>query len=253
MRLTSIFNVWIDALELLPSCIDNHLSFSDDCIVIWSSKSNHGKSDNGQMLEFIATYKRYVNFHQVEPDKRFTPLVNETRKRNYGIEIAKKIGYTHFILADSDEYYKPDEMNQEKKRFDNPSLNGLVHPLKVYIKSPTLYTFDHTLCCGIHKLNKDTYAGNFQVYPYAYDEKGAHIDPSRRISFTKGIERSGVYMHHFSYVRKNIDLKIDNSTANLKRSRQVIYDELRDAKAGYVSKLYHQPLQECENYFDIAL
>lgn len=253
MKLCSIINVWADCIELLPHCIKNHLEFCDGVIVVWSQYSNHGVKDE-RMIEFVRTHnKPNAFFWNTEPISG-TPLMNEIRKRNEGIDIACKGGFTHFILADADEFYIPSEMNTEKKRFNNSNLNGLVHPLKVYIKSPTLYTNDHTLICGIHKLNKDTFCGSFKDYPYAYDSEGkAHIDPSRRLSYTSGIEYSEVYMHHYSYVRKNIDLKIDNSSANLRRSRQVIYDELRDAKPGYLSKLYHQELKESPNYFDIVI
>lgn len=255
MRLCSIINVWVDCLELLPFCINNHLQFCDGIIVVWSSTSNHGNSDNGRMLEFIATkkYPSNVLFAQREPDL-IVPLTDECRKRNYGIETAKRMDYTHFLLSDADEFYEPDKMNYEKKRFEDPNLNGLVHPLLVYIKSPTLFCQDHTLVAGIHKLKKDTSCGAFRHYPFAYDTQGnAHIDPSRRINYTEGIEMSDWPMHHFSYLRKDINLKIENSSANLRRSRQNIYDELRDAEPGCVSRLYHQPLQECENYFGIEI
>jgi hypothetical protein len=254
MRLTSIINVWADCVELLPFCIKNHLQFCDGVIVVWSQYSNHGNK-NDAVLEYILAngHDQRVQFVQCEPWKGVTPLNSETRKRNHGIATAREKGFTHFIISDADEFYMSGYMNDEKKRFDNPNLNGLVHDVKVFIKNPTLWARDHTLVCGIHKLNKDTCCGNFKDYPFAYDSKGqAHIDPSRRLSFTSGIEIS-LPMYHMSYVRKNIDLKIDNSSANLKRSRQVIYDELRDAKPGYVSRLYHQPLQECPNYFDIAI
>jgi hypothetical protein len=255
MKLTSIINVWVDAMELLPFCLENHLQFCDHVIVVWSMNSNHGKYDDS-MLPFICNYKNdgRVTFHQLEPVAGQSPLFNETRKRNHGIEIAKKSEFTHFLIADADEFYEPDLIHEGKKRFYNSNLNGLVHALKVYIKHPTLWTYDHTLCAGIHKLKHNTQCGNFDNYPFAYDTEGkAHIDPSRRINYTSGIEMSAVCMHHLSYVRKNIDLKIDNSSANLRRSRQVIYDELRDAKPGYVSRLYHQPLQESENIFNIEI
>jgi hypothetical protein len=254
MKLTSIINVWHDCLDLLPSCIENHRSFCDAVIVVWSSTSNHGKDDKGAMLDFVihGNHPDNVFFYQFEPSKMLKPLANETRKRNYGIEMAKSKSFTHFILGDADEFYYGPAMSAEKERFDNPNLNGLVHKLKVYIKSPTLWCMDHTLCCGIHKLTKDVYAGNFQHYPFAYDDAGhAHIDPSRRLSFTNGIEMSQVYMNHFSYCRKNIDLKIDNSSANLRRSREVIKEELRLAKPGHMSSLYHKPLQSCENVFNL--
>lgn len=260
MKLCSIINAWVDTIELLPFVIENHLRFCDGVIVVWSSVSNHGNVDGGKMeSEISKMFEKHIagkqlSFIRLDPNTRLSPLVNETQKRNFGIDTARHEKYTHFILADADEFYLPDQMNIEKRKFDNSNLNGLVHPLKVYIKIPTLYTYDHTLCCGIHKLNPNTYAGQFKEYPFCYDDKGqAHIDPSRRLNFTSGIEISLSYMHHYSYVRKNIDLKIDNSSANLRRSRQVIYDELRDAKPGYVSRLYHQPLQECENYFNIEL
>jgi len=254
MKLASIINVWSDCVELLPHCIKNHLEFCDGVIVVWSQYSNHGVK-NDAVLEYILGNGKdsRVQFMQLEPVSG-TPLMNETRKRNFGIENARLEGYTHFMIADTDEFWKTEEMNNEKKRFDNPELNGLTHPLKVYIKSPTLWCLDHTLVPGILKMRKDSYVGNFKEFPFAYDTIGnAHIDPSRRPNYTTGIEPSTVFMHHFSYVRKNIDLKIDNSSANLRRSRQVIYDELRDAKPGYVSKLYHQELKESENYFNIVI
>jgi hypothetical protein len=268
MKLASIINVWSDCLELLPYAINNHMSFCDGVIVVWSSTSNHGNSDDGKMIKFIIDSRfdqrtpdcskgetaKELHYEQLEPINVLTPLANETRKRNHGIDVARKKGFTHFLIADADEFYEPDLMHEGKKRFYNPSLNGLVHPLKVYIKSPTLWTYDHTLCAGINKLNHNTQCGNFNNYPFAYDAEGkAHIDPSRRINYTSGIEMSPVCMHHMSYVRKNIDLKIDNSSANLRRSRQVIYDEMRDAKPGYLSKLYHQELKSCDNYFNLPI
>lgn len=255
MKICSIINCWVDTLELLPFCINNHLQFCDGVIVVWSSTSNHGNGDNGRMLEFVSTkkYPSNVLFCQKEPLEGGL-LTDECRKRNYGLDVAKEKGYTHFLISDADEFYEPDKMNYEKKRFNDPSLNGLVHPLFVYIKTPTLYCSDHTLVAGIHKLKSDTQCGAFRHYPFAYDTQGnAHIDPSRRLNYTDGIEMSDWPMHHLSYVRKDINLKIDNSSANLRRSRQNIYDELRDAKPGYLSKLYHQPLQECENYFNIKI
>lgn len=257
MKLVSIINVWADSVELLPYCISNHLDFCDAVIVIGSSWSNSGtKSDI--MDIFIREWPKMpeIIIERYEPSLRNTPQVNETLKRNFGIRCALNhpANFTHFLMADTDEFYKADEMLNEKERFDNPHLNGLVHPLKVYIKTPTLWTEDHTLVPGIHKLAPFVSCGNFKQYPFAYDSKGAaHIDPTRRMSYQSGIEWSNVFMHHYSYVRYDINMKIDNSSANLRRSRQTIYEELRDAKPGYVSRLYHRPLQECENYFNIVI
>jgi hypothetical protein len=195
-----------------------------------------------------------VQFVQLEPAAGMSPLTNETRKRNHGIEVARSKGFTHIMTSDADEFWDHEVMNFLKVKFDGDErLNGFVHPLKVFIKTPTLYCDDHTLVPGIQKLTKNFYLGNFKEYPFAYTDGQAHIDPSRRPNTLSGVVYSPAPMAHMSYVRKNIDLKIDNSSANLRRSRQVIYDELRDAKPGYMSKLYHQELKECENYFNIEV
>lgn len=255
MRLVSIISTWADTLCLLPFCIQNHLQFCDAVIVVGSVKSNYGaiSSDYAKFIAHAPIDARVI-FESIEPIRGLTPLANETAKRNYGIKKAIKNGYefTHFLISDADEFYDPKQMNDDKAMFDK-GLNGLVHRLRVYVGKPTLWCHDHTLVPGIHKLTNDVRVGSFRKYPFAYDEKGnALIDPSRRPSCV-GIRLSETVCHHYSYVRKNIDLKINNSSAKLHRYRQVIYDDLRDAKPGYVSKLYNQNLKECENYFNIQI
>lgn len=255
MKLCSIINVWADCVELLPFCIENHLQFCDGVIVVWSQYSNHGVK-NDAVLEYIITNKHdsSVDFVQVEPWRGVTPLNSETRKRNHGISVAREKGFTHVLISDADEFWHPKIMNNERFNIEHNNLNGVVHPLRVFVKSPTLWCEDHTLVPGIQKLTKDFMVGSFSHYPFAYDKDGkAHIDPSRRPNTMFGIQYIDAPMYHYSYVRKNIDLKIDNSSANLRNSRQIIYDELRDAKPGYVSRLYHQPLQSCENYFNLPI
>lgn len=253
MTLYSIINAWIDTIELLPHCIDNHLKFCDGVIVVFSRTSNHFVGDNGQIADFIDKYPRGrpVVFELCEPVKGLTPLANETRKRNHGIGYAKN-RCTHFFLADSDEFYKPEEVKEVKNLFTDPHLNGVVCPLVVYIGKPTLWCEDHTLVPFIHKLNKNTQAGNFKSYPHAYDSAGhAHIDPSRRLNETRGVVMCNATMHHFSYLRKDIDLKINNSSAKLSRSEAIIKRDIANAKPGYFSELYSKHLKESENFFEI--
>lgn len=255
MRLVSIINAWIDAIELLPFCLDNHLKFCDHVIVVWSMKSNHGNYDDS-FLKFIVDYKNdgRVTFHQLEPAKGLSPLANEARKRNHGIDIAKQSGFTHFLIADQDEFYHPDRMQTDKEQVELEDLNGLVSPLRVYIGKPTLWCHDHTLVPTVQRMTPNIKVGQWANYPFAYDSEGkAYIDPSRRPYYSDGIKMGFSYCHHYSYVRRDINLKINNSSANLKRSKSVILEELRDAKPGYVSRLYHQELKECPNYFNIKI
>lgn len=253
MKLCSIISAWGDTLELLPHCIENHLTFCEGVIVVWSERSNYGVADP-HMKEFVYTHKfPNVIFYQLEPMKHRDPKINERYKRNTGIDVARKHGFTHFIIADADEFYESKQVEWEKLKFDDPNLKGLVCGLKVYVRYPTLRTDDHTLVPFIHRLTPRIKCAENRYYPFAYDNAGAHIDPTRRLDITQGVQWSTAVMHHMSYVRKNMEMKICNSTANLRRSREVIHEEMRTAAPGGVSKLYHRVFEECENQFNLPI
>lgn len=242
-------------MSLLPKCIENHLKFSDGVIVCWSTTSNYGVRDE-RMLSFVVTslYDR-VLFHQIEPvlSRKGDQLFNETRKRNAGIEIAKKEGYTHYIVADADEFYVPEEVQTAKTEFNDSNLNGLVSYIRVYVGKPYLWCQDpNTVVPFIHKMKPKTMVGNFREYPYAYKATGmAQIDPSRRVNEITGIKYSTVEMHHMSYVREDIDKKIKNSTAKLPRMEKAIKADIMYARPGWKSHIYNRELKECENYFGL--
>lgn len=251
MKLAAIFNVWMDSVELLGRAIE--CMPAEEIIVVWSEYSNRGV----KAPPYLEMYSKKVHFIQVEPMYNiYHPAASETYKRNCGLEKAKELECTHFIICDSDEFYIQNEFEDEKARIERDNLNGLVHPLKVYVGKPTLWCEDHTLVPGIQKLYSypDIHLGNFKNYPFAYDAEGhAHIDPTRRTNQTTGIEMSPFYMHHMSYVRRDIDLKIRNSSANLRRSEAAIKRDIANAAPGYMSELYHRELKECENLFNITI
>lgn len=228
------------------------MGFADGVIVMWSEKSNHGVS-NLRMTEYAQnTIIPNVTFYQLEPLLHHGLHVNERRKRNIGIEIARKHLYSHFILADADEFYEAKQVEWEKQRFNKP-IAGLVCGLKVYVKYPTLRTSDHTLIPFIHKMTNHIKCAENRYYPFAYDNGGPHIDPTRRLNLSNGVQWSEVVMHHMSYVRKDINLKIENSSANLYKVKDAIKSGLNAAAPGFKFPLYSQPLEECPNQFNLPI
>lgn len=253
MKLAVIISAWADTKELLQACVNNFRPVVDEVILVYSTVSNRGNVDRS-IMDIAEEDKLPCRWVKYEPDLGLSCHENETRKRNAGLNLAKVLNCTHFLIADADEFYFQDSFLQEKARMERNNLNGLVCPLKVYVGKPTLRCDDHTLVPFIHRLHPETQVGAFKTYPFAYDEEGhAHIDPTRRINIYSRVEMSSIYMHHFSYVRKDINMKIENSSARLENSRSVILEEMKEAKPGYVSKLYHQPLEEVPNYFNIEL
>ena len=249
MRLVAIYNAWSDCLDLLAKSITNIIPVVDAVIVVWSNKSNN----NANYIKFDFVYRHpKVSFHQAEPIPYFQANQNETMKRNIGIEQAKREGFTHFLIIDSDEFYHQEDVIKESNRIEREDLNGLVCGLRVYIKKPTLWCEDHTLVPFIQKITKEVSVGDHKLYPYAYDrERRAHIDPTRRPSHKDKIGWSEVIMHHFSWVRKDLNLKINNSTASANIKRSTIYKDIEAAAPGIYNEFYRDTIKECEDVFNI--
>lgn len=220
----------------------------DEVVIIYSNTSNYGQVVHYQdQIEGVGTL---INW---EPDLRKTPHQNETAKRNFALAVAKSMGFTHFVMMDCDEIYEPADFSKMKGLCE--WWFGVVCPLKVYIKEPTLQCKDHTLVPAIHRLTAELkFEFGNKTYPYAYDTDGhAHIDPTRRLNVKEGIALSAFPMHHFSHVRKDIHLKMDNSSARDSLKKSTLLADYQDARPGYYSQFYRDTLVEVPNRFDIQI
>lgn len=188
-----------------------------------------------------------------EPDLRFPPHRNEIDKRNFGLQAARAMGFTHFIMMDCDEIYDHDEFKAERDRIaKTQQYDGYVCGCKVYIKEPTLQCSDHTLVPFIHKITPGLeFSFAFKGYPFAYDKNGAHIDPTRRLNIKSSVDFSRITMHHFSHVRKDIEQKMANSSARQNLTRSTLLEDYRNACPGGYSNFYRDTLREVPNRFNI--
>jgi hypothetical protein len=248
MTIAAVFNVWADCLCLLPYAIENIRPVVDEIIVVYSWKSNRGQTVHYELPKDCLLV-------QCEPQTT-VPHINETAKRNAGLDAARKLGFTHFIMMDSDEFYVQSDFKREKTLIELNKVSGSVCRVKTYFKSPTLSIgYDSTLVPFIHKITPTVrYHLKYPNYPYAYDKGQARIDCTRRLNIKSGVVFSDITMHHYSYVRKDMGLKLANSSANFKGSRsEIIYEDLKNAKPGYFCKGYQRELIECENIFNLPI
>lgn len=245
MRIAAIFNAFGDC-DLLPYAIENIRPVVDEVIVVWSRKSNRGKVMEWEL-------PKNCTLVQCEPETT-VPHINEIAKRNVGLNFARKEGFTHFINLDGDEFYLQSDFLREKKAIEESGVSGSVCRIQTYFKSPTLTIgFDRTLVPFIHKITpKLKYQLNYAHYPYTYDNGSARIDCTRRLNINAGVKLVDITMHHYSYIRKDMSLKLEHSSANFKAQRSaVVYDDLANAKPGYFCKGYQRELVSCENIFNI--
>jgi hypothetical protein len=258
IRVAACINIWADAVELLPYCIKNLLDCGvDGIIIIWSEASNYGEIKRNYLPRIDSLVSLYCNIHtyQREPFLHH-PMNCETDKRNFGIDKAKELGYTHFLTMDQDEFYEPDQFKKVRKYIEDTGVKGIVCPSNVYFKSPTLTIGrDVTLVPFIHEIQPRIRHEFNRKYPYAFDAKGhIRIDPTRSLSITAGVEYTeDITMHHMSYIRKDIEMKIRNSTAryNIDKKYTALLTDMRLGKEGYFCEFYQKRLARATVSFGI--
>lgn len=244
MRVVAIIHCW-DDWYLLDHVYENISPLVDGVVIIGSEVSNYG--------EHSPIPERWKSKAVVYEPTLHYPMHAETHRRNFGLDIAKKSDFTHFINLDSDELYDPDLFKAAKKYLnDNPHLNGLVVESYVYFKSPTLTTGkDVTLVPHIHKLTPTIKHEFNKQYPFAWEVKKIRIDPTRSFNINSGVEMFDCPMHHMSWVRKDPEKKVRNSTARANLQRSTILQDYLNAEEGYFCQFYQKRLVRVPNRFGI--
>lgn len=243
MKLAAIYNVWHD-FDMLDHSVENIGPLVDGIIVVASEKSNYG--------EYSPIPERWRDKVVIREPHFHTAMHSETDKRNFGLNLARRAGYTHFLTIDADEFYEPEPFLKEKEKFKNPALKGLVCLCQVYFKSPTLTVgLDVTLVPFIHELTPTIKHEFNRKYPFAWIDGQIRIDPTRSLNITSGVERTDLIMHHMSWVRADYNLKIRNSSARSNLERSSITEDLILAKEGVICKFYGKRLNTVENRFNI--
>lgn len=244
MKLAAIYNSW-DDFDILKASIENIRPLVDVVIVVFSYKSNYGEDregPDGSAYKFpYGNVPVYFIDYKTKPG--IPPAENERSKRNYGLEYAKSIKCTHFLSCDTDEFYEPEPFLKEKERFLNENLNGLVCASQVYFKHPWLTIgLDTTLVTFIHKITPNLKFEFNKRFPFAFDGLNIRIDPTRQLNIDSGVEWSQIIMHHYSYIRKDLEKKIRNSSARANLERSTIRQDFALAKEGEMCNFYGKKL-----------
>ena len=250
MKLAVIINVWYDSIEHLKHSIQLIIDHVDVIIIMDQTISNRFESISKADLKTFESElniviqscrgKRVISKCYVP--KQSKPMHNEIDKRSEGLEIAKRENCTHFFHMDSDEYW-PD-FSKAKEQFIKSGAAGSVCLILTYFKRPTLRLKerDGYHVPFIHRLTNQTH--HSMKYPY-------WVDPTRRVNESNIIELD-IDMHHMSWIRNNIMLKIRNSSAPFDLNGEHIQDYNRDLKGGDFIKCYSQELIEVDDQFNIS-
>jgi hypothetical protein len=243
MKLAAIYNVW-DGVELLHGSMLSVARGVDLFIIVYQDVSNFGeKYDPMPDMDLSGFNVKLV---------KYTPRTqgghtNEIKKRNLGIQIAKQEGCTHFLHMDVDEYYQ--DFVDAKLTFIDRGASGSVCGIRSYFKSPELMfnTYESYYVPFIHNLSPGVQSGA-RKYPF-------RVDPTRKVTKQKRVVELPHVMHHFSWVRKDIQRKIRNSSARNNMRMQAIMNAYNSPEVGdrYYVEPFERFLVKTDNHFNIHI
>lgn len=248
MKLAAIYSVF-DGEEHLPHSIKTIFDHVDLVIIVWQDISNWGEAYSP--VTKLMTPEDFAGFDynkiwliKYDPILHMGPMMNERSKRNFGISVARDKGCTHFFHIDCDEYYE--DFKGAKEMYLNSGCAGSVCRLHTYFKKPTLRLDrpEDYYVPFIHQLKPDTKSG---ASSYKF-----YCDPTRTINESDVIELP-IFMHHFSWVRKDIGRKVRNSTARENIERGTLHKDYEDPAVapGFHVRDYQRNLIEVPDIFGL--
>lgn len=224
MKLGICYNLF-DGEELLEPNVKNVRKFVDYISVIFQKTSYFGNTINFDILYKLHKDKLIDDIIEYKNDLSLNPKINEVNIRNLGLSYSIKNNCSYHISADIDEFYEDlTFVKKEIKKYDS----AVVY-LENYFKEPTfqITPSQNHIVTFIHSTN--LFYQLKENYPYK-------IDLSRRLN---NYEKCRVFnkeefiIHHYSYVRKNINFKIDNSL-NWLRNKNNFKEKFHNYQVGNI-------------------
>ena len=201
-----------DGEELLEDSIKSIRDNVDYINVVYQRHSWYGNPAKPGLVKLLQRlHKSGLIDELIEyvPNYKMSAGKQERFKRNIGLKHAKKHGVDYFMCMDTDEFYLSCQMHSAKREIIK---NGITHsfcPIVVYV-TPTQRLLN-TPGCFVQWFS---YVGMLSNLKYN-KHNVALVDPTRQLNhipFSKYYVLSGIEMHHMSGYRKDILLKLKNSS-----------------------------------------
>jgi hypothetical protein len=233
MILGAAYNAF-DAWELLPHSVKSIRKYVDWIGVVIQDYSNFGNEltpeqykNREDTLNLLLDTRQIDAIIPYKPEVLKGPHENEVRKRNLGLRHAELFGCTHFLTIDCDEIYLPWQFKFAKEQISEKGYKVTACQMKTYYKRfDTAITPDETY-----------------YVPFIFEIKNGfkkgvswpvQADPTRKVPADKVylFNRTILEMQHLSYVRNDIRLKLENSSAkqNFSKNIEFLVEAFEDFK-----------------------
>lgn len=210
------YSVW-DGEELLEASIKCIRSEVDYVNVVWQKVSWYGKPCHPDLEKLLLGLQSDGLIDELiffEPDLSKLAPLNESAKRNLGLEYAKKAGCTHFMTMDTDEFYLKNEFAAAKKYVLENDLTHTACNMYNYADA----THRQIGRCGffvpfLYKI------GFFsKLKKNCFGKKLWFIDPTKQMNynvFSRFCFLHNIDQHHFGTLRRDLRKKYANSATVL--------------------------------------
>ena len=256
MKLGASYNVF-DGVELLEYSIKSIRDNVDFVVVVYQNISNFREKKNYeplfQDLKQRGLIDKLVLF---QPNFKKSAAYNETEKRNIGLRECQSNGCTHLMSLDTDEFYFSDQLKYAKKVIEDGNYDSSACSLRIYYKYPEvrLVEKERLHVSLIMKIDGRKFKNS---------QWSVLVDPTRKMDAKKMKVFSGkeIEMHHFQFVRRNLQMKFNNSTSKevFKKYDRRMIEAYRKYKKGEPALIYTnqkfkaRKTEIVENFFNVKL
>lgn len=207
-----------DGEELLEASLKSIRGEVDYINVVYQLKSWYGNPADENLLPRLKNLQERKLIDELiafEPDLNIWAGANERRKRNVGLKYAKKRGCDYFMAMDCDEFYVAEELAGAKRKIVKHGFSHTYCNIFRYGLKPTL------LRCSPKSLSHLRFVPFFaRVRPWSRlsrsHRRACKTDQSRVMLITPLSRQALIHcvnMHHMSFIRKDINIKLKNSSA----------------------------------------
>lgn len=209
MKLGVSYNVF-DGEELLKGSIQQIREFATHINIVYQIQSNWGNYNNP--LPLLLELKESGLVDSIElytPDLKMNARYNETKKRNIGLECSKLAGCDYHISLDCDEYFIKSEFKSLIDKMESGNYDSSYCQIKNYYKSWNYQLKDSVdyLVPLIYKVDSGLYGSL---------DTPVKCDPTRVMSLRKSpLILDTIQMHHGTYIRDDIKMKLVNSSSRI--------------------------------------
>lgn len=237
MKLGLSYNLF-DGEELLEGSIRCIRDSVDYISVVYQTVSNFGNQSHSNILDLLTDLKHK---NLIDNITKFDPEIihgskNELIKRNIGLDLSRKYQCTHHMSIDTDEYYIRSEFDTIKQKIIEADHDASFCQMMTYYKSWE-YVLDppeNYYVPLIYKIKDNARYTKQRHFPVV-------VDPTRKMSNIINpiiFDRSIIQLHHGSYIRNNLQIKLENSSASVNFNNK---DNIKQIVDYYNTWIYPKP------------